>query len=261
MKTMFRALDSCWLDVKLGVRMLIKFPGLALIGGFGIAVAVAIAGGGYSVIYGTFLASSLPFEEGDRVVAIQIWDAVISKAERRIRHDYQIWREELKSVQEIGAFRTITPNLIADGAPPGSVRVASMSASGFRLARVRPIMGRYLAEEDERESAPSVAVIGENAWRNRFAGDASIVGQTIQLGGTFYSIVGVMPEDFAFPVNHHFWVPLRAGPAATEPLTGPDLIVFGRLAPGATLESAQAELAAIGSRTALAFPRVYAQLR
>ena len=101
----FRALDSWWLDVKLGVRMLIKYPGLALAGGAGIAVAVAIAAGGFSVIYGNFLASSLPLEEGDRIVSIEIWDSAASKPEPRILHDYHVWREELKSVQEISAFR------------------------------------------------------------------------------------------------------------------------------------------------------------
>ena len=191
--------DSWWLDVKLGVRMLIKYPGLALVGGVGIAVAVAIAVGGFSIIYGNFLASSLPLEEGDRIVSIEIWDSAANKPERRILHDYQVWREELKSVQEISAFRTVTPNLIAPGAQPESVRVASMSASGFSVARVRPLMGRYLEEDDEREGAPSVVVIGENVWRNRFAGDPAILGRTIQLGATPHSIVGVMPEGFAFP--------------------------------------------------------------
>ena len=256
-----RALDSWWLDIKLGVRMLIKYPGLALVGGFGIAVAVAIAAGGFSVIYGSFLAPSLPFEEGERIVSIEIWDSAASQPERRIRHDYQVWREELKSVQEIGAFRTVTPNLIAPGVQPESVRAASMSASGFRVARVPPLMGRYLVQDDEREGASPVAVIGENVWRNRFAGDPAILGRTIQLGATLHSIVGVMPQGFAFPLNHSFWVPLRAGFAPPEPLTGPDLMVFGRLAPDATLESAQAELETITQRAALASPKLYAQLR
>jgi predicted permease len=256
----FWAPDAWWLDVKLGVRMLIKHPGLALVGVFGIAVAVAIAAGGFSVIYGNYLAS-LPLEEGDRMVSIEMWDSAANKTERRILRDYQVWREGLKSVPEMGAFRTITPNLIAPGAQPESVRVASMSASGFRIARVPPLMGRHLLEDDEREGAPSVVVIGESVWRNRFGGDRAILGRIIQLGATPLSIVGVMSEGFAFPVNHQFWVPLRPGSAAPEPLTGPNLMVFGRLGPGATLESAQAELATIGQRTALAFPKIYAQLR
>ena len=257
----FRALDSWWLDVKLGVRMLVKYPGLALAGGAGIAAAVAIAAGGFSLIYDNFLTTSVPLDEGDRLVSIEIWDSSASNPEPRILRDYHVWREELKSVQEISAFRILAPNLIAPGAQPEGVRVAAMSASGFRVARVRPLMGRYIEEEDEREGAPSVVVIGENVWRNRFAGDPAVLGRIIQLGATPHVIVGVMPKGFAFPVNDHFWVPLRVGFATPEPLTGPALVVFGRLAPGATLAGAQAELAAIGQRTALAFPEIYAPLR
>ena len=72
------------LDVKLGVRMLVKYPGMALIGGFGIAVAVAIAAAGFSVIHGNFRASSLPLEESNRMVSIEIWDLAASKPEPRI---------------------------------------------------------------------------------------------------------------------------------------------------------------------------------
>ena len=65
-------------------------------------------------------------------------------------------------------------------------------------------MGRYLVEDDEREGAPSVVVIGESVWRNRFGGDPAIVGRILQLGATPYSVVGVMPEGFAFPVDDTF---------------------------------------------------------
>lgn len=254
-------LDSWWLDVKLGVRMLIKYPGLTLVGGFGIAVAVAIAAGAYSFIHGNFLAPSLPLEEGDRIISIEIWDSAANRPDRRILHEYRVWREELQSVQPIGAFRTITPNLITPGEQPVSVRVASMSASGFRVAGVQPLLGRRLTEADEREGAPPVVVIGENVWRNRFASDPAILGRTLQLGATQHSVVGVMPKDFAFPVNHRFWTPLRSSSAPPEPFTGPDLMVFGRLAPGATLESAQAELETIAGRAPPASPELSEQLR
>jgi predicted permease len=256
-----RTPDSWWLDVKLGFRMLVKHPGLALVGVFGIAVAVAIAAGAFSVIYGNLLSPALPLEEGDRIVAVEIWDSVSSTPERRILRDYQVWRNELKSIQEIGAFRTVTVNLIAPGKQPQSVSVASMSSAGFKVARVSPLMGRFLVEDDDRDGAPSVVVIGENVWRNDFGSDPAILGKTIQLGDSTLSIVGVMPRDFAFPVNHRFWMALRSGSALPEPLTGPELVAFGRLAPGATLESAQTELAAMGRRAALAFPESYAKLR
>lgn len=138
--------DSWRLDVKLGLRMLIKYPGLALSGGAGIAVAVAIAVGAFSFIHNNVLVSSVPLEEGDRIVSIEIWDPALGRPEPRSLYDYHLWREELKSIQEIGAFRTLMPNLIAPGARPESVGVASMSASGFRVARVQPLMGRSLSK-------------------------------------------------------------------------------------------------------------------
>src|SRR5262245_26952662 len=125
-----RVFGSWWLDVKLGIRLLMKYPGLALSGGIGIAVAVALAAGGLSVIQRNYLASSLPFEEGDRIVSIELWDSLATKPEARSLHDFHVWREGLKSIQEVSAYRTLTPNLITPGLPPESVRVAAMSASG-----------------------------------------------------------------------------------------------------------------------------------
>lgn len=256
-------LNSWWLDLKLGVRMLFKYPGLALAGGFGIAVGVAIAAGGLSFILANYMASSLPLAESERLVSIEMWDSAASSPARRMLHDYHAWRNELKSISELGAFRTLTLNLVAQGgAQLESVRVASMTASGFPIARVAPILGRHLSPDDEREGAPAVVVIGESIWRARFAGDPGILGRTIQLGTASYSVIGVMPEGFAFPVNHRIWIPFRTAKAAvSDPLTGPDVSVFGRLAPGATLESAQAELDTVGRRTASAMPKIYAQLQ
>ena len=87
-----------------------------------------------------------------------------------------------------------------------------------------------------------VAVIGDDVWRQRFGGDPGVLGRELQLGGRRHAIVGVMPPGFRFPVAHSYWIPLRIAPAY-EPLTGPGVLVFGRLAPGATLETARAEVA------------------
>jgi putative ABC transport system permease protein len=129
------------------------------------------------------------------------------------------------------------------------------------VARIPALLGRHLLFEDERAGAPDVVVIGHDVWLRRFSGDPDILGRPIQLGATTYAIVGVMPEGFAFPVNHSIWVPWRLDPAAYEPRTGPSITVFGRLVPGATLESAQAELTAIGQRIAAASPGTHEHLR
>jgi predicted permease len=256
----FRVLGDSWLDFKLGARMLIKYPGLTLVGGLGVAVAIAIAASGKSVV-DTILEPELPLPEGDRVVAIQNWDAARNTRERRLLHDFVAWRGSLVTVRDLGAFRTSARNLIAPGAPPETVRVAETTASAFRVARVPPLLGRHLLASDDLAGSTPVLVIGHDVWRNRFAGDPGILGRSVQLGETAYTIVGVMPEGFAFPVNHRFWVPMRAEPARYERSGGPDLFVFGRLAPDATLGEAQAELTALGQRAAAEFPKTHAQLR
>src|SRR5690606_26997529 len=101
-----------------------------------------------------------------------------------------------------------------------------------------------LVERDEVPGAPHVVVIGETVWRSRFASDPQVLGRRIRLGATLHTVVGVMPEDFGFPINHRYWVPLRL--SADEWSLGPEVVVFGRLAPGFTLERAEAELSAKG---------------
>ncbi|MFP5288166.1 MAG: ABC transporter permease, partial [Thermoanaerobaculia bacterium] len=164
-------------------------------------------------------------------------------------------------MEDLGAFRTLRRNLISPDGQSELVTVAEITASGFRLARVPPLLGRYLIEEDEREGGTPVAVIGHEVWRTRYASDPAAVGRTVRLGNVTYTIVGVMPEGFAFPVNHRLWIPLRADPSEYERRQGPAIDVFGRLAPGVTLESAQAELTSIGQRTAAAFPKTHEHLR
>jgi predicted permease len=129
------------------------------------------------------------------------------------------------------------------------------------VAGVQPLLGRPLLEEDERQGAPHVLVIGRAVWIARFASDPAVIGRRVRLGNTNYAVVGVMPEGFAFPVNHSFWVPLRIDAAHYDRRSGPAIMVFGRLSSGATLESAQAEAAGLGHRAALAFPHTHEHLQ
>lgn len=251
---------SSWLDFKLGARMLKKYPGLTLVGGMGMAVAIAI-GAITSEAFYTFSTPMLPLDGGERVVGIESWDTEANRPELRTLHDFAAWREELRSVEDLGAFATVERNLIAAGGPAGPVKIAEMTASGFKVARVSPLLGRYLVPADERAEAPPVVVIGYDAWRNRFAGDPGILGREVRLGNSVHTVVGVMPEDFSFPVNHGFWVPLRARPSDYERREGPEIYVFGRLAPGVALDEAQAELTATGRRTAAAFPGTHERIQ
>jgi len=122
------------------------------------------------------------------------------------------------------------------------------------------MLGRALIDDDERPGAAGVLVIGYDEWRRRFDGDPRIVGTTVRLDETPHTIVGVMPEGFAFPIRHQYWVPLRL--TGVETADGaPSLRMFGRLADGVSLPQARAELAAAGERLALTFPQSHAAIR
>ena len=175
--------------------------------------------------------------------------------------DFSVWREELTTVQELGAVRNVARNLIAPGAQPETISAAEMTATGFTVARVQPALGRFILAQDEHPGAPDVLVIGHDVWLRRFGGDASIIGQSVQLGDRQHTIIGVMPPGFTFPESHSFWIPWRQDASRYEARTGPTVEVFGRLTPGATLESAQAELTAVGTHIAEAFPKTHEHLR
>ena len=176
-------------------------------------------------------------------------------------HDFFLWRDELESVRELGAFRTLQRNLITGEGRGAPVDVAEVSASAFTLVRTPPLLGRSLVEVDERGDAPPVVVIGYDAWQTRFAGDPGVVGRTVRLGTVVHTVVGVMPKGFGFPVNHGFWVPMRLSALQFERGQGPGIGMFGRLAPGVTLADAQAELTALGRRTAADSPTTNEHLR
>ena len=93
-------------------------------------------------------------------------------------------------------------------------------------------MGRTLTADDERPGAPSVVVIGNTIWENRFARDPGIIGRVVRVNGDPATIVGVMPKGFAFPVRQDIWVPLRMNPLEIPRGEGERLEVFGRLRRG-----------------------------
>jgi predicted permease len=251
---------ASWPDIKLSLRLLLRHPGLTAVSTVGIAVGVAIAAGMFGFVHANF-DPALPLDEGDRIVALENWDIKRNNENPHSLHDFVTWRDQMTSVVEISAFRYTGATMQAGDRVPENVRIAVMSASGFRVARVPALLGRVLTPDDEREAAPPVVVIGYDVWRSRFEQNPSVIGQQVRFGSTHYTIVGVMPEGFAFPVNHQYWIPLRANPSAIARGAGPELFVFGRLAPGATMASAQAELSVIGQHAAAAFPQTNATLK
>src|SRR4051794_5056482 len=192
-----------WLDVKLGLRMFARYPGLSLVSVLGMAVAIAI-GAGYFAAFGTMLDSHLPFDPEGRVVVIQTRTLAGQRGTGASAsvHDFEQWRGELTLIADLGAFRDDSRNLITEDGQAFLVQVAAMTASGLAFTGVAPQLGRTLIADDERAAAAPVLVIGYEEWQRRFNGDAGILGRAVRLDETPHTIVGVMPHGFGFPLQH-----------------------------------------------------------
>lgn len=252
-------LGGWWLDVKLGWRMLRRYPVLTLIGVLSIAVAVG-ASAGFFAVSQNFLDPTLPIPEGDRLVGIQNWDVATNQPAIFGLHDFGVWRDELESVEEVGAFSPFQPNLILEDGRSVSIPGSRITAAAFGNARVSPLMGRPIVEADEQAGAADVAVIGFEVWQDLFGGDPSVIGRVARIGAAPHAIVGVMPQGFRFPYADDLWVPLRADPSAVEPLEGPFVSVMARLRDGVGIEEAEAELTVLGRRMAAEHPDTHESL-
>src|SRR5918994_7500925 len=108
-------------DYKLGLRMLLKYPGLTLAGGLALAIAIGIGAGWYDLT-GQILAPTIPLPEGDRLVEIETHNTLTNQPEPRIVRDFLEWRRELRTIEGLGAYREDTRNLIIGSASPEPIR-------------------------------------------------------------------------------------------------------------------------------------------
>lgn len=252
------SLPFSMLDVKVGLRLLVKQPGLTAVALITLMIGIPVGLAPLHAIR-AFQAPP-PVDEGTRLQVVKNFDLVSRDWTPSFLYDFLNWRHNLTAFETLVAAASGTYNVIAldDDALP--VRGAAVTASVFATLRVPPLMGRALVTADEAPGAPAVVVIARDLWRARLGGDPGIVGRSIRISGVAHTVVGVMPDGFVFPVRERLWLPLRVNPLA-EPGHGQSILVFGRLADGLSPVAAQAQVAALGERTAAEFPDTHARLR
>lgn len=207
------------------------------------------------------MGATLPFEGGDEILGLRHRDMARGYQAPGSIHDYTVWRETLGSFQQIGAASQERYNIIAEDGRSRPYRGSRMSASSFAMARVRPMLGRTLLESDEVIGAPDVVVLAHDVWQSFLHGVPDVLGRTVKISGVPHTVVGVMPEGLYFPDYEYLWLPLRAGPLASMPASGPRMLIYGRLSEGVTEAQATAEMTSIRAGLTEAHPQVYDELR
>jgi putative ABC transport system permease protein len=166
-------------------------------------------------------------------------------------------RSQTKSFSAMAAFRSWSYTLTTDGDPEQLSGVRT-TPSLFSVLGVRPLLGRAIADADAQPGASKVAIVSYALWQRRFGGSASVVGRRVDLGGDPFTIIGVMPPDFAFPrgaelppglqfaMRTELWTPLVFEPRELELRNYGtlNLAAIGRLRPGVTASAARSELSA-----------------
>jgi len=240
-------------DVRFALRALRKKPGFTLVAVLTLALGVGANTAIFSVVNGVLL-RPLPYPKPDRLVAIWQNDLAHGILKNTVSvPNFLDWKAESDVFDAMATWRNNAVTLGA-GTAPVRVRTGAVSADFFEVMGVAPVVGRTFLPDEYRFGAPPAIVLGYAAWRAHFAADRSVVGRQVRVDGRPVTVVGVMPEGFAFPRRAEAWEPLAFDPAG---LPGRGLVflqVVGRLKPGVALERARAQMTAIADRLRQEYP-------
>ena len=242
---LFGWLDDARQDVRFAARMLVRSPGFAAVVIFTMALSIGATTTLFSLAYGVLM-RPLPWPEPDRLVRLQeTRGGSVSRVAWTVSNAaYLAWREQPATVEDIGGWvRSRLMTLGTDGEPERFL-VGGVTASLMPVLRVRPLLGRTFMDSDDGAGSPNLIVLGFNLWQRRFGSRNDILGQIVRLDGQPFTVIGVMPEGFAFPnPETEAWTRLTVV-SVNAPNGTLRLMMFSaiaRLRPGVTPEQAGAE--------------------
>jgi len=239
-------------DLRFAFRTLARQPAVTLI----VVLTLALGLGANAAVFGIIDAIALrpfPIDNVDRMVRVAGRLPDSRFMEPLAPADFLDMRAETKTLAALAATEWWDVNLMGRDEPE-MVHGFYVSAGFFQILGISPALGRAFLPGEDTAGRDRLAVIGHGLWQRRFAGDPSIVGQTILLDAEPYTVVGVAPPGFDYPFGAEVWAPLAldADEAATRDVRY--LSAIGRLADGKTVEDARAEFALIAKRLAEQYP-------
>jgi predicted permease len=241
-------------DLRYAVRGLRASPGFTAVALLTLAMGIGASTTIFSVANAVLL-RPFPYHEPERIVRLYETNPT-TETFAVSEPDYLDWRERVRGLSQLAAFAGQNVSLLGDGDPE---ELAAMAAtpSLFPLLGVRPLLGRVFREEEAKPAAPARVVLLSYAfWQTRFGSDPRVLGRTLNLSGTSYEVIGVMPPELVFPGTPALWEPLAPSTIARgETARGNRRLgVIGRLAPDVTLGQALDEMRSVASDLARLYP-------
>ncbi len=240
-------------DIRLAIRMLMKNPGFTVVVVLTLALGIGANTALFSIVNGVLL-NPLPYPQPDRLV--MLYDKPVSSHEQIwvAYPNFQDYQRDNHTFASMAADSEDDFNLTG-AAETERLRGDRISASFFPLLGVKPVIGRNFGAEEEHLGAEPVALIGAGFWQRKFGSSRDIVGKTITLNGTQYTIVGVIPASFRLDRSNDVYVPLGQWSEPSFRDRNSHMIeVEGRLKPGVTLAQGQADMDEVGRNLAAAYP-------
>ena len=256
-------LDILGQDLKYTVRGLRRSPGFALT-----AIAVAALGIGATTAAFAMLdhviLKPLPFSDQERLMQLfedhsfsagnagQQWDMAPA--------NYRDWKKMSTSFEAVGCYRGLAYNLIGEG-EPRHLAGSAMTAELLPMLGVKPIIGHWFTEADDRDGAPGTVLLSYAFWQSDFGGSLDVLGRKILLDSEPFTVIGVMPKDFYFPNRiAQIWTPMRFAPVDFEDRNNNYVYGLGKLKSGFALSTAQAEMRTIASQLSSQYPKELAHV-
>ena len=247
-------MDTILADVRSGARMLLRYPALSLVAVLTLGLGIGLSTTVFCVVNGGIF-KGLPFPGADRIVSLVATNSSKQQPRQPVSvQDLAVFQERQTSFEKIGAFGFAPLNLANTDGRPDRISGGDLTVAAFDAVGVQPILGRGFRDGDDRPGADPVILIGYRLWNERYGGAPDVLGKTLRVNGVTRTVIGVMPEVFAFPIREVAWIPLHVDPLAKPRGEDPRYQVIARLKPGVSVAQAKAEMAAIASRLDNEFP-------
>jgi putative ABC transport system permease protein len=246
-------------DVRYSLRMLRKNPGFSAVCVLTLALGIGVNTAIFSVVYAVVL-KPLPYPDSQQLYTIfqqRTQDASVQAGFSYLDLQDVIAQDTVFSGMAGISAHELT---LTGHGNPFIVRVADVTPALFSVFEQQPLLGRVFRPEDGQPGAAHVVILNESVWRSVFSADPDIIGASINLDKRAFTVVGVVPSRFSFPLltgTREVWVPVGQDPMFESWMNLRArhwLFTTGRLKPGVSLTEAQAELDVIGQRLAKQFP-------